>query len=74
IAINPVNGTILASASRDGVRLWNLNTGKQIAWLTGHQDWVQSLAFSRDGRFLATGGFDRTIKIWQANRTEVARQ
>jgi len=64
ITINP-NGEILASASRDGVRLWNLQTGELLAVLGGHGDWVKSLAFSNDGRFLATGGFDRIIKIWQ---------
>jgi WD40 repeat protein len=57
----------MATASQDGVRLWNLKTGELIALLVGHSDWVKSLAFSSDGRTLASGGFDRTIKIWQVS-------
>ncbi|MGB7521892.1 MAG: WD40 repeat domain-containing protein, partial [Spirulinaceae cyanobacterium] len=29
------------------------------------EDWVQSLAFNRDGTILATGGFDNLIKLWE---------
>lgn len=64
IAINP-DGETLASASRDGVRLWNLRTGELLTLLTGHQDWVRSVAFSPDGSILATGGFDRKIMVWR---------
>lgn len=71
IAIHP-NGEILASASRDGVRLWNLQTGELLAVLRGYGDWVKSLAFSRDGQFLATGGFDGSIRIWQVAPPEIS--
>lgn len=72
IAINP-DGETLASASRDGVRLWNLRTGELLALLTGHQDWVRSVAFSPDGSMLATGGFDRKIMLWRLSSTPDAR-
>jgi WD40 repeat protein len=32
--------------------------------LTGHKLWVQSVAFSPDGRRLASGSHDNTIKVW----------
>ncbi|AKG22118.1 trypsin-like peptidase domain-containing protein [Calothrix sp. 336/3] len=32
--------------------------------LTGHSNWVSSVAFSPDGQTLASGSLDNTIKIW----------
>lgn len=34
--------------------------------LTGHADAVYSVAFSPDGKRIATGSFDRSVKVWDA--------
>ena len=39
-------------------------TGVQISVLSGHTDYVNSIAFSLDGGFLVSGSDDRTIKLW----------
>ena len=36
-----------------------------VQTLTGHSDWVRSVAFSPDGQLLASGSDDNTIKLWQ---------
>ncbi|NCR91462.1 MAG: protein kinase [Microcystis aeruginosa G11-01] len=33
--------------------------------LTGHYYWVVSVVYSPDGRYLASGSWDKTIKIWE---------
>jgi len=46
------------------VQLWDVASGREIAAISGHGRGVSKVAFSRDGKFLASGGTDSTIKIW----------
>src|SRR5262249_26285761 len=61
----PLEG--LATASWDNTaKLWDTDSGREILTLRGHTDVVRGIAFSPDGRFLATGSYDLTIRVWDA--------
>jgi WD40 repeat protein len=46
------------------IRVWNVLTEETVLTLEGHADGTEAVAFSGDGRLLATGGGDSTIKLW----------
>lgn len=39
--------------------------GKEIKKFSGHADVVNSVAYSPDGSYLASGSKDKTIRIWE---------
>jgi tetratricopeptide (TPR) repeat protein len=66
------DGRILAAASGDTIKLWDTTAYTELATLDGHQSVVWSLVFTADGKTLVSGGWDKTIRIWDvAKRAEL---
>ena len=71
VAVSP-DGTQLAIATGIGVWLYDAQTGDEIALLTGHTRRVRSVAYSPNGKTLASGSSSE-IRLWdpstQAHKT-----
>uniref|UniRef100_A0A8C8DWG2 Coronin n=1 Tax=Oryzias sinensis TaxID=183150 RepID=A0A8C8DWG2_9TELE len=70
IKFHPLASNLLVSSSYDlSVRLWNLESREQVKLLTGHQDQVFGVAWSPDGKLLATVCKDGKVRIYDPRRS-----
>lgn len=56
---------VAAAVSEDRLRIWEMPSRQQIAWLRGHQRTVRGTAFHPwDSSIVASTGYDGTTRLW----------
>jgi WD40 repeat protein len=55
-----------SGALQGSVRAWDPYTGQLLGERPGHRGPILALAFTPDGRHLATGSWDTTVLVWEA--------
>jgi len=52
---------------------WDRLCHTELRTLEGHVVWVPKVCFSRDGRWIASAGYDKTAKLWNSATGELIR-
>jgi WD40 repeat protein len=55
---------VFASGSDKSVRVWDRETGKELAALAPHKGEAYAVAVSADGKRVATAGKDRVVRLY----------
>jgi WD40 repeat protein len=72
----PASGLASNSMSPVGFEwrwLWQNAQGQAIQTIAAHTNWVQSIAYSPDGRWIASGSADGTTRLWDVASGELIR-
>ena len=76
VAFSPDSKGLVSGALDKKAKYWKLNTaiprarkvgerlGKHVLDYVGHRDYALSIALSQDGQWVASGGKDRRVLIW----------
>lgn len=69
------DGKLAISGSLDNtLKLWEVESGREIRTFQGHSGAVHAVTFSRDNNFVFSGSRDNSVRKWDINSGELVRR
>jgi WD40 repeat protein len=66
VCFSPDGKRALTGSQLGSVKLFDVETARELRPLIGHGDYVMSASFSPDGTRILSAGYDNTLKLWDA--------
>jgi WD40 repeat protein len=67
VAFSPDSNRLVTVAEDRTVKLWSVDSDRELATFHGHTHFVLAVAFNADGYLIASGGFEGQLKVWFAS-------
>jgi WD40 repeat protein len=55
---------ILSGSGEKTIKVWDLESGREIITLKGHTGWISAMALTSDDKYLISGCNDGSLKVW----------
>ncbi len=68
VAFSPAGSLLAAAGDARIIGLYDVQSGEQVANLTGHGSWITSTDWSHTGEYLLSGALDGKVKVWSIDQ------
>ncbi|MCU0532632.1 MAG: WD40 repeat domain-containing protein [Hydrococcus sp. Prado102] len=68
VVLSPDKQIVVSGGDDKSIKLWDINTGKLLTSIRGHDREVWSVTFSPNGEDLISSGADYTMRLWKVQR------
>ncbi len=73
MAFSPDGRWLATGGEENTVKIWDVQTGRELRPLRGHTNDIYAVTISPDGRWIASGGEDSTVKVWDSRTGQLVR-
>ena len=67
LAFSPDGQVLLGGGPQGFVHVWRVADGEPLGLWVAHGEMVQTVRFSKDGKAVVTGGWDKVVRLWDVS-------
>lgn len=71
LAVTPDSNRLISGSSDKTIKVWSLETAKELFTLIGHTDWVNDVAVTPNGKCVISASSDHTLKVWDLKTRKI---